>query len=275
MKKNNDIKILTIKEIQELQLELMKKVHSFLQEHEITYYMLGGSALGAVRHQGFIPWDDDIDIGMFRNDYEKFINFIGEFDKKYSVLNFKNAKNCDYALTRIYIPNTRVDNKIIEKTKLEKRLYFDIFPLDNVPENADVRAKYEKQIYGKKMLMARIDARDNGNSKITMLIKNLISFALSPFRNCILKSTDRLMKKYDNIETSLICSLHSQYSFKKQVMPKEIYGTPVLYKFEDSAFYLPEKAEEYLTILYGKDFMEVPPKNKRRPIPTVYLTDKD
>ncbi len=269
------MKILDISKIQEIQLKLMKKLHAFLIEKDIPYYLIAGSALGAVRHNGFIPWDDDIDIGMFREDYERFIQISKEFSSEYDVVNFKNANNCDYALTRIYIKNTYIDNSTILKTKLDKRLYFDIFPLDNVPNDDVELAKYEKRIRKMKLRLQKVDVRIYENSKIKLLVKNIISFTLKPFRKRILKTFDRLMKKYRYNDTFRICSLCSQYSFKKQVMLKTIYGTPTLYKFEDTELYAPENIHEYLSTLYGDDYMTVPPVEKRRKGYDIYILNED
>ncbi len=269
------MKLLDIKEIQKLQLELMKELHNFLQEKNIQYYLIAGSALGAVRHKGFIPWDDDIDIAIYREDYEKFINLAKDFNTRYEVVNFSNKNNCDFLLTRIYIPNTYIKLSSIEKTKLDKRLYLDIFPLDNVPEDETERIKYENKIRKKKALISRIDARDYGTGKLQLLVKKTISFFLKPFRKSILSSTDRLLKKYRHIDTSLTCSLCSQYSFEKQVMLKDIYGEPSLIKFEDTEFYAPMKLNDYLTKLYGEDYMQVPPIEKRRKSMVVYSLEEE
>ena len=269
------MELLSIEKIQEMQLVLMKKIHAFLESNKINYYLIAGSALGAVRHNGFIPWDDDIDIGMFRDDYDNFLRICDKFDGDYSVENFKNSKNCDYCLTRIYFPNTEIDNPQIKDTVLNKKLYFDIFPLDNVPKDYAERSKFEKKIKKKKLLIARIDVRNNQNSRIEMLEKRLFSFFLKPFRNLILRKTDKLMCTYRNATTSLVCSLSSQYSFSKQVMPKEYYGKPTLHVFEDTQFYIPERVNEYLTTLYGNDYMEIPPENKRRKSYNIYITYKE
>ena len=106
------MKLLTIKEVQGMQLDLMKILHVYLASKGIQYYMIAGSVLGAARHGGFIPWDDDIDIGMFRADYERFIAECGDFDSAYEIVNYHNGKNCDNCLTIIYFPNTHNDNKI-------------------------------------------------------------------------------------------------------------------------------------------------------------------
>jgi len=264
------MKLLDITEVQDMQLELMKKLHNFMEENQIQYYLIAGSALGAARHKGFIPWDDDIDIGLFRADYEKFIKVASSFDKNYDIVNYKNNKNCDYGLTRIYFPNTYIENPIIEKTKLDKRLYFDVFPLDNVPNDTEELKAYEQTIAKKKSLIQRIDVRNHNNTKTILLIKKALSFVLSPFRNSILASFDKLAQKYDSADTTHVCSLSSQYSFKKQVISKEIYGIPTLHVFETEEFYVPEKLDAYLTILYGSDYYEIPPIEKRRKGHNIY-----
>ena len=268
------MKKLTTQEVQSLLLLLMKKLHQFLEENQLSYYMIAGSALGAVRHQGFIPWDDDIDIGMNREDYERFLEISGEFDSQYEIVNLRVAKNCDFCLTRIYLPNTKIDNPTIEKTCLDKRLYLDVFPLDNVPEDVVQRNKFEKRIKTCKRIISLTDVRDNGNSLFAMVVKNIISFCLKPCRQPILKHTEKLMLKYENTETQLICSLCSQYSFARQVMDKSVYGKPVLAKFEDSYFYIPEQIGQYFTALYGADYMEIPPENKRRKGYDIYFLEE-
>ena len=258
------MRLLTIKEVQAKQLELMKELHSYLENKNIKYYLIAGSALGAVRHDGFIPWDDDIDIGMFRDDYEKFLDVCKDFGSEYDIVNFNNSQNCDFCLTRIYFKNTLIDDKSISETKLDKRLYFDIFPLDNVSEDINERNNYEKKIKKIKNLISRIDVRNYNNSKSELLVKKATSLILSPFRNKILKNFDKTIRLYQKTQTQYICSLCSQYSFKKQVMPKSYYGKPTLHVFEDTEFYIPQQIDKYLTTLYGDDYMQVPPEDKRR-----------
>ena len=269
------MKLLDISEVQNMQLQLMKKLHSFLIDNSIDYYLIAGSALGAARHQGFIPWDDDIDVGMFRSDYEKFLSIADNFCADYQIQNFRNAKNCDYGLTRIYFPNTYIEDNAIEGTCLDKRLYLDIFPLDNIPDNKEQQVEFEKRIKKKKTIIARIDAKNYNNGKFSLLVKKIVSLFLRPFRQTLLKSFDKLMRKYENTETASVCSLCSQYSFEKQAMRKEIYGTPTLQEFSSCAFYFPEKLDLYLTTLYGENYMIVPPVEKRRKGHNIYLINEE
>lgn len=269
------MKLLNTKEVQSLLLDLMKEVHEFMIKHELKYYLLGGSALGAIRHKGFIPWDDDIDIGMFRDDYEKFLLYSKDFCNNYEIENLRKNKYCDYGLTRIYIKNTYINNPTINKTKLDKRLYFDIFPLDNVPNNKEQRDIYEKRISKAKKKIALLDVKNYNNSSIVLFAKKIVSLLLSPFRRIILLSFDKLLTKYRNTNTKYICSLCSQYSFEKQVMLKTTYGTPKLHKFEDSEFFVPNDTNLYLTTLFGKNYMDIPPVEKRRKGFDIYKINED
>lgn len=264
---------LAIGEVQDMQLQLMKKLHRFLEDEEIPYYLLAGSALGAVRHEGFIPWDDDIDIGMLREDYERFLKVANRFNTENEILNYRNSENCDFVLTRIYFPRTKIDIASIEKTKLDKRLYMDIFPLDNVPDDARELQEFEKKILSKRVQIQRIDARNYGDSNIKYFFKRVVSNCLRPLRQRILEKDEALMRTYEKIETRCVCSLCSQYSFRKQVMPREFYGSPTLHKFEDTEFYCPENLDKYLTTLYGADYMQVPPLDKRRKGHNIYILD--
>lgn len=269
------MKLLNIKEVQDLLLSLMKEMHTYLGEKNIRYYLLGGSALGAVRHGGFIPWDDDIDIGMFRDDYEKFLSVCGDFNPGYEIVNYRNAKQCDFCLTRIYFPGTMIDDKSISATKLDKRLYFDIFPLDNVPDNEAERSALEKAIKKRKKLIADSYVRDYGNSATVLFAKRLRAMCIAPFRGTLLKKCDRMMQTYRNDNTEYVCSICSQYSFSKQAMPKEYYGEPRLHAFEDAEFFVPEQTDKYLSHLYGADYMKIPPENKRRKGHDIYLSQKE
>ena len=260
-------------EVQTELLKLMNILHRFLVDNDISYYLIAGSTLGAVRHNGFIPWDDDIDIGIMREDYEKFLKVAHKFDSEYDVVDFHNCNKCDFFLCRIYLRNTMIDMPSTKNTKLDKRLYLDIFPIDNVPENEKECAEFEKKVNFRKKILQYCDVRDFKKGAVQLAAKKIISYVLSAFRGCILESGDKLMKKYRIQKTDYVCSLCSQYSFKKQKMPREYYGVPKLHKFCDSEFYVPEKTDEYLTTLYGKDYMQVPPESKRRKGYDIYKTD--
>lgn len=258
-------------EIQRMLLDVMIEFDSFCREHQLTYYMIGGTALGAQRHKGFIPWDDDIDVGMPREDYEKLLKLNKKIGNTYELRNYHNAKNCDYALTRLYIPGTEIDKPFLRKSKLDKRLYFDIFPLDYVPENAEERHKHKNQIKRLKTILSFVDYKDYQRGPAKSVARKMLSLCLMPFRKLILNSLNNCMTKYGN--EGYLCSLASQYSYEKQTFAADVYGQPCDYLFEGHMFKGPQRMDVYLSQLYGSDHMELPPVEKRRPGNNVYFTE--
>ena len=266
------MRLLSISEVQNKLFDLMKVVNEFCEDNSLDYYIIGGTLLGAIRHNGFIPWDDDIDIAMIRSEYEKFLSLAEKFPQPYEVCNYKNSNKCDYVLTRIYIPNTFIDNPAAKKANIDHRLYFDIFPIDTVPnsereqnEQRDAIIKYKKKIWFSVPYQY-------SNNRIKRIGRKIISLMYSPFRNYWLKKLDSEMKKYQNVEAKYYCSMASQYKYEKQKMRCEVYGTPQLYEFGGIKLKGPELAFEYLSKLFGEDFMELPPVENRRKGYDVYVT---
>ena len=266
------MRLLTLKEVQNLLLEVMIEVDGFCKQKNIKYYMLGGTLLGAVRHKGFIPWDDDIDIGMLRGDYERFLQSATEKQWKYELVNYRLKKNCDYVITRLYIPDTYIDNPEIEKTKLDKRLYFDIFPLDYMPKEPKTQKKQARKLLNLKREIAYADVRiRKNNSKFDVILKKILAHVISPFRQALLFKLEKTMQTYP--PCGYVCSMASQYSYEKQSFEELIYGKPVPYIFEGYTFAGPAKCHEYLTQLYGADYMELPPVEKRRKGYDIYIKE--
>ena len=255
-------RLLSTEEVQNKLLNVMIEFDKFCRNKNLRYYLIGGSLLGAVRHGGFIPWDDDMDVGMLRDDYERFLTLLNDFSIQCDIRNFRNCKYCDYVITRIYINNTLIDNEFVADTKLDKRLYLDIFPLDYVPDDNRLANKQETNILRKKKLIGYLDPKNYNNGKVVVAIKKIMSFGLKPFRQHILCNLEREMTKYS--KTNHVCSLASQYSYKKQYFPFDVYGNPKEYDFCGYKFLGPANSDYYLTQLYGNDYMELPPVEKRR-----------
>ncbi|SNT95230.1 lipopolysaccharide cholinephosphotransferase [Aristaeella hokkaidonensis] len=220
--------------------------------------------LGAVRHNGYIPWDDDIDVGMIRADYEKLLLLASKFHdySGYEIKNYRYNKYCDYVIIRIYDNNTYIDNPLYYKTKYDKRLYFDVFPLDYAPDDIVECKKQEKRINKRKRLLFWTCGYTFKIDSIKKLGRCLLHAVLKPFRNLVLRSLDNEMKRYS--KTKHLCSMASQYKYKKQYMDVTIYGRPVSYRFENHQLMGPSKADEYLTQLFGSDYLDIPPEEKRR-----------
>lgn len=263
-----------LRELQLLQLEAMKELHEKCIANGIEYYLIGGSLLGAVRHTGFIPWDDDMDIAMMRPQFERFkAMFPKMFDtEKFFLQSYETDEDFQPALMRFCIKNTYVDIESQEHHKSCKNTYIDIFPLDNVPDDATARTKQAKRL-------RRIDRLMNlklyriypENGAIARVMKKVVSTLLGivPLKSLqSMRQTE--MMRYQQEPTHYVCSTVSRYGYFRQVMPREIYGAPVTLPFEDAQFLCPEQYLNYLRHLYGENYMQLPPENKRVKPQTVY-----
>lgn len=262
-----------IKGLQDLSLHMMKIIHEICVNNNIKYYIIGGTTLGSKRHQGFIPWDVDVDIAMLREDYKVF--------KELALRELPNTMQyVDYTIIHNHrSPHALVlwkNSKVIEaKDGHEKQIHVDIFPLDYAPQNRNLQTlqarsiKFLKRIKATKLL--------SQSKHLNVIWYKYILFKgfriINPFINIdsINRQMDCIMQRYNNQEyPQLICSMASHYSYKKQCMPIEIYGKPTLMKFEDSLFWGPEQTEVYLKKIYG-DYMVLPPKSERDKMLNLYL----
>ncbi len=248
-------------ELKSILLEMMEWFHNFCVEHDLVYYAAGGTMLGAVRHNGFIPWDDDIDVVMPREDYTKLERLMQENKSTTYVLETPNTKETDYyyPFSKLYdVRTTLVENT---KYKIKRGVYLDIFPLDGMGNSENDSLQHYKKIEkAKKILLTKTTGVRHGRS----LPKNLavLLFKLLPLNE------KRLLKKVTDLCTCrewANCVWGGNpvgaWNFK-EIMPKEIMGKPQLYQFENIKIYGAERADEYLTHLYGK-WRELPPIEKR------------
>ena len=129
------MKYLTLEEIHKEETEILKKFISFCDENNLTYYICGGTLLGAIRHKGFIPWDDDIDVMMPRNEFEKLEKILNEkkIAENLSFISYDNG-NMHYPFGKVINTNIKIDDSCV-KDKLEQYLWIDIFPMDGIPES--------------------------------------------------------------------------------------------------------------------------------------------
>lgn len=249
------------KKLKTMLVDMMKWFHEFCIRNNLRYYVLGGTMLGAVRHEGFIPWDDDIDVGMPRNDYEILIELMKEETKSRYVLETPDTEEKDfyYPFSKLYDTKTT----LVENTKyqIKRGIYLDIFPLDGVGNSFEESKKFAESVYKyDNLLMLKIAGFRKGRSLCKNTAVFLFRFLPINPKKILKKLTDKCKEKNYN-ECTWIGNLLGAWRLR-EVMPKEYLGSPTLYRFENIEVFGVEHANEYLTSLYG-DWKKLPSIDKR------------
>jgi len=263
-----------VRKYQIAQLELVKMIDKLCSQLNLTYYIIGGTLLGAVRHGGFIPWDPDIDIAMPRGDYEKIKKYFSENNNdRYFYQHYSTEKNhlSPHALIKIKDSHIILNSGVSRFQPVHDGIYLDIFPLDNAPESKKLQIKQMKRIKGLKTLINLKAAYVySSNGFVKRLLKNTISFLLTPVSFSYLnKKMDYCMRQYNSFTAENYVSMASHYSYWKQLMPKSVYGSPIRINFEGILLAAPEQMHDYLTRIYG-NYMELPPVDQRTAILSCY-----
>ena len=258
---------LLMEQLKEKEIELLKCFIEVCQKYGLTYFLAEGSCLGAVRHKGFIPWDDDIDVAMPRPDYDKFLKVAqNELPEHIFVQTKETDKEYPLSFAKLRNSNTTFVERSMKNLDINHGIYIDIFPLDGYPKN--IIKKYIF-IFKKYLYSFRISYLFNlskAKRKITIkyLIKKLmkgLSKVLYKDINTAVQKREKLYKKYRYENSELIANNASPWE-QKEVMPKEYYGKGTEGIFEGISVNLPENYHAYLSSVYG-DYMELPPVEKR------------
>lgn len=258
-----------LRELQLVQLSIVEDIHRVCISHSLRYYLVYGSALGAVRHKGFIPWDVDMDIAMPRDDYEAFIDIYSkELTHRLKCVSYKSQKKYFPPHALVVMKNTTISdrNGLLQTDLRPSGIYVDIFPLDVCPESIEDQKKQARKLAGLKLVKFRKASwilPGNGIGKI--LTKHIIRFLLSPFSwHYLNEKENRIMTKYNkNSHSGLICSMVGAYGYEKNTMPEEWYGEPKLTEFEHTKLFVPEHVHEILVKTYG-DYTKYPSEEQQQ-----------
>lgn len=250
-------------EIKQIQLQLLLEFSRFCDENGLRYRLCGGTLLGAIRHKGFIPWDDDIDVLMPRPDYDTLLNWKGSADLPdyMELCSWKNRK-IPYPYLKLADKRVSVQEKAVN-VKYQGNVWIDIFPIDGNPEDEEEnRSLYQKSLRLRKLFWIHLVPLGNG----TTFSKKLWKLLIKPFLMCvgdyrICRGMDRLARSYDFESSSYIGGVLWGYGPQER-LDKEGFLNAVEVEFEGHKFHAPSNYQEYLTNLYG-DYMKLPPEEKR------------
>lgn len=256
---------LSLREIQMESLSILKDIKKICEREGITYYLAWGTLLGAVRHNGFIPWDDDVDIMMPRKDYERFIDYCTVNSSSllpYQLMHYTTNDRYVYVLARFTNTNFRVDYKGTQDYGLGT--FVDIYPLDGLGDHYKDACKNMKKNYPYMKMIKFLTMGKFERSK--SIGKTIVKYPLYLIAKSI--GRKRLIENFD-LKCKSISYENSQYvgiptveTMESCIIKKEWLSESVMHKFEDEDFPIPAMYDELLTHRYGK-YMNLPPKEQQ------------
>lgn len=278
--KKHNLHVVTEQELSELKcvlLEMLTDLADFCQEHDIDWCLCGGSAIGAVRHKGFIPWDDDMDIFMTRDGFEKFYALFPKDSEKYHIECSGDSGNI-LPFPVFYKKNTTIQT-IQSAPDQILNLGIDIFILENAPDNRLLRLVHGclcsgLLFIGSAMRMAKCkdilfkygnDALKREVQKRFLFAKFFYFFSLEKW----LKISDRVFSCCKNSNSKYVVVPSGAAHYFGEIYLREKITSLVLADFENKKFYIPKDPDHYLRIRYGADYMTIPPKEKQESHPFV------
>ena len=251
-----------IREIQQMELGIMEYIHEVCQKIGVKYFLAYGSLIGAVRHKGFIPWDDDMDICMLREDYEKLQDYlISNPDERYEVMSYKNNLNYVYPFMKVQDNQTYL---LEEDVRIDSNMgiYVDIFPVDGYEDDSVFKDKMTRLIKKRQLSCYTFKGITNTKSLLNSLIR-YISVIVFYFTNTnkYIRGIDDLAQSrkvddYELVDYLIYKDMHKPV-WKREWLEQTIMGV-----FEGKEFMIPKNYHEILTSDYG-DYMQLPPVELR------------
>lgn len=247
-----------LREFQLKCLESLEALDEVCHAHNLKYYLIAGTLIGAMRHKGFIPWDDDIDIALSRKDYDTLMAHADEwFPERFHIVTHEN----DPLYPKFFAKLEDRSTTLVERFFLGYvgGVYIDIFPLDEVPNNKLLRVWHFKKFnFARKLLYFYYrDPYKHGKGVSSFLIRG---FQKLFSRKGLHNFAQGIMREYEGHDN---CDLLMTHDDGTCAYPKHSVGEPLKYEFEGKLFDGPADGTLFLSSYYGPDFMQLPPENKR------------
>lgn len=240
-------------------LSVMDEIDRVCKKNSLRYYLVGGSLLGAIRHNGFIPWDDDLDIAMPRDDFEKLISLAKtELKSDFSLEWITTDSRYWHPFAKIFKKGTMFQESGASGICLTG-IFVDIFPLD-------LSSEYGKTLEIRKQIIRRINAAIFAKNKNEWTLRRIPHRLFALFFNIrqLHKMMTHIMTSARKAGHTHFANFGSQYKLKKQTMPVEWYGEGITVRFENRCYTAPLQYTKVLTSIYGLNYMDLPPEHKRR-----------
>lgn len=252
---------LSLDESRKIMIDMLEEIDEYCRNNNIQYFLTGGTLLGAIRHNGFIPWDDDIDIALKRNDYEKLINDFKSSSGNVEILCYKNKKNYIWPAAKVVNNKTVLIENGIEKAKIG--IFLDMFPLDYINGDYEFAKSFVRKVLMWKNILTlkylKISNRRPLYKNIIIIVSKL--FYLIPDK-LIIKKIDSLSQTYaGQHESKYLCNFSGAWGVR-EIVKSEAFDKSIDHVFENRIFKIPYEYDYILQKIYG-NYMELPPEEKR------------
>lgn len=246
-------------------LAIMDEINRICEVHHIRYYLMCGSCLGAVRHKGFIPWDDDLDIAMPREDFNIFIDVLNQqnvLDNRFYLRWITTEKYYNQDFAKVCLKNTMFQ-EYTGKASKNAGIFVDVFPLDSC-------AKYSKKIEIKSRLYNHLHSclflkgvdKSYMDWKIKHWPRNIIAKCFS--NRFIYKIMLLIISPQKENKCDYQALYSTPYPIKRQLFPKKWHGVGKRMQFENRLYICPDEPDKLMQYIYGDNYMELPPIEKRK-----------
>ena len=245
-------------------LDILLEIDRICKKYSIDYYLYAGTLLGAVRHKGFIPWDDDIDVVMFRKDYNRFLDICNKESKvpRYELQTIETDPYTNNPWAKLHDKNTAFISGFRREEAMEG-VNIDIFPIDNAPDNSIIRKVRGILVDKCNYIYQFRFAREFDECTLKMRIFRKIIACIPPWDEMKFKRKyDKYIQKYNKKNTKYVVYL-SNRKYRKKVALREWFEQKEYMEFEGMEFPVPEGWREILISLYGENYMELPPPEQR------------
>ena len=253
-----------IKHLQELELMILKDVVMILEEHNLKYYIYGGSLLGTIRHKGFIPWDDDVDIILFREDFDKALDILyNKLPDKYDLIQMDYIDDCFGSFAKVSLKGTTFSRWYTSYVKYELGINIDLFVLDNIPNNDFLgKLHHHAYVFCYQFVInscIKMDMYTKFRTKLHHATYDILNF-IPVNRRTWKKLLKKEMTFFNNKETERVVDCFNLAGYTPYL--RDDFEPALMAKFEDFEVRIPKNYDKLLTQIYG-DYMKIPPEEER------------
>jgi len=260
-----------LEELHRYNLDALKAFASFCEEQGLTWFAIGGTLLGAVRHKGFIPWDDDVDVAMPRADYDKLVALAKQFPKPFVIEEYRYNKEFQSYFAKLRSEEIELLETVADKADKRRGYLVDIIPLDGTPDNVFMRKLYFVRVLLLRFLCGAanvhtgiLTSRPKWEQCVLKVCRALRLYKVIT-KEKVYQRMDRLFRRQKTETAKQIGTIMGAYK-TREIVPAEYFGlkeAPVYLEFEDMQIRAPKQYEPYLTHMYG-EYKNLPPEHQRK-----------